>query len=119
MASVSTRVSVRTFASVSTRVSVRTLASISSRIAESSAHCDEDDGELIDDSNDPIQWLEEQALRADLHPPRISSQDLSDYGGEDAISEDDWNVRVGLSKNPTFTEIMVHRTPHQPKPPKC
>ena len=107
--------SVESLASVSTRVSVRTLASISSRISESSAHCAEDDG---DESNDPIQWLEEQALRADLHPPSISSHVLSDYKGEDAISEDDWSVRVELSTNPTFTENMVHRTPHQPIPPK-
>ena len=111
--------SVESLASVSTRVSVRTLASISSRIAECSAYYAEDDGELIDDSNDPIQWLEEQALRADLHPPPISSHVLSGHECEDAISEDDWIVRVGLSKNPTFAEIMVHRTPHQPIPPKC
>ena len=89
--------SVESLASVSTRVSVRTVESISSRIAECSAHYMEDDGEL-----DPIQWLHEQASQADLHPPPISSQVLSDYEGEDAISEDDWSVRVGLSKNPTF-----------------
>ncbi|SRR5258706_9275204 len=110
--------SVESLASVSTGVSVRTLASISSRIAECSGHYAEDDGELVDDSNDPIQWLQEQALRADLHPPPISSHVLSDYEGEDAISEDDSSVRLGLSKNPNFTEIIVHRTPHLPIPPK-
>ena len=109
--------SVESLASVSTRVSVRTLASISSRIAECSAHYAEGDGELIDDSNDPIQWLQEQALRADLHPPLISDHVLSDYEDGDAISEDDSSVRVGLSKDPTFTEIMLHRTPHQLIPP--
>ena len=111
--------SVESLASVSTRASVLTLASISSRIAECSAHCAEDDGEFIDDSNDPIQWLEEQALRADLRPPSINFHVPSGYEGEDAISKDDWSVRVGLSKNPTFTEITVYRTPHQPIPPKC
>ena len=39
------------------------------------------------------------------------------YEGEDAISEDDSSVGVGLSENSTFTEIMVHRTLHQPIPP--
>ena len=86
--------SVESLASVSTRVSVRTLASISSRIAEYSVRSVEDDGELIDDPNDPIQWLQEQALRADLHPPPINARVLSDYEGEDAISEDDSSVRV-------------------------
>ena len=105
--------SVESFASVSTRLSVRTVDSISSRIAECSAHCTEDDGEL-----DPIRWLHEQASQANLHPPPISSQVLSDYEGEDAISEDDWSVRVGLNKA-SFTEIMVHRTSHQPILPKC
>ncbi len=85
--------SVESLASVSTRVSVRTLVSISSRIAECSARYAEDDGGLIDDSNDPIQWLQEQALRADLRPPPISSHVLSDHEGEDAISEDDSSVR--------------------------
>ena len=110
--------SVESLASVSTRVSVRTLASISSRIAECSTHYAEGDGEPIDDSNDPIQWLQEQALQADLHPPPISAHVLSDHEGEDAISEGDSSVRVGLSKSSTFTEIVVHRTPHQPIPPK-
>ena len=104
--------SVESFASVSTRVSVQTVESISNRIAECSAHCAEGDGEL-----DPIQWLHEQASQADLHSPPISSQVLSGYEGQDAISEDDWSVRVGLSENPTFIEFMVHRTPHQPIPP--
>ena len=88
--------SVESLASVSTGVSVRTLESISSRIAECSAHSVEDDGELIDDSNDPIQWLREQALRADLRPPPISAHVLSDYDGEDTTPEDDPSVRIGL-----------------------
>ena len=78
----------------------------------------DDDGELIDDSNDPIQWPQERALQADLHPWPISAHPLSDYEGDDAVSEDNSSVRVGLSRNSTFTEIMVHRTPHQPIPPK-
>ena len=94
--------SVESLASIATRGSLRTLASISSQIAECSAHYAEDDRGLIDDSNDPIQWLQEQALRADLHPPPISVHMLADYEGEDAISEDDSNVGVGLSKNSTL-----------------
>jgi len=115
LASVSTRVSVRTLASVSTHVSVRTLASISNRIAE--CLYAEDDGELMDDSNDPIQWLHEQALRADLRPPPINAHVLPDGEGEDATSEDDSSVRVGLSKHSILTEIMVHRMPQQLIPP--
>ena len=99
---------VESLPSVSTRVSVRTVESISNRISECSAQYMEGDGEL-----DPIQWLLEQASQANLHSSPISSQVLSIYEGEDAISEDGRSVRVGLSKNPTFTEIMVHRTPHQ------
>jgi hypothetical protein len=87
--------SVESLASISTRGSVRTLASISSRIAECSFYYAEGDGELVDDSNDPIQWLKEQALRSDLHPPPIGAHALSDYAGEDAISEDDSSVGVG------------------------
>jgi len=110
--------SVESLASVSTRVSVRTLASISSRIAECSAVYAEDDGELMDDSNDPIQWLQEQALPADLRPPPISVHVLSDDEGEDATSEDDSSVRVGLSRHSTLTEVMVHRMPQQLIPPR-
>ena len=105
-------------ASVSTRGSVRTLEPMASRITECPARSVEDDGELIDDSNDPIQGLQEEALRADLHPQPISAHVLSDYEGEDAIPEDDSSVRVGMSKNPAFTEIMMHRTRHQPIPSK-
>jgi hypothetical protein len=105
-------------ASVESLASVSTLASIASRIAECSALYAEDDGELIDDSNDPIRWLQEQALRAELRPPAIGAHVLSDYEGEDATSEDDSSVRVGLNTHSTLTEIMVHRTPHQLTPPK-
>jgi hypothetical protein len=105
--------SAESVASVSTRVSVRSLSSFTSKIAEYSALYDEDDGELIDDSNGPIQWLQEQALRADLRPSPTNAHVLSEYEGEDATSEDDSSVRVGLSKHSTLTEIMVHRTPHQ------
>jgi len=105
--------SVESLASVSTHVSVRTLASISSRIAECSALYAEDDGELMDDSNDPIQWLQDQALQADLRPPPVSAHVLSDDEGEDTTSEDDSSVRVGLSRHSTLTEIMVHRMPQQ------
>ena len=101
-------------ASVSTRGSVRTLEPMSGRIAECPARSVEDDGELIDDSNDPIQGLQEQALRADLHPRPVSARVLSDYEGKDAISEDDSSVRVGLSQNSAFTEIVMHRMRHQP-----
>ena len=94
--------SVESLASVSTHGSIGTLESISSRIAECSAHSVEDDEELIDDSNDPIQWLQEQALRADLHPPPISADMLTGCEGEDAISDDDLSVCVGLSKNSTL-----------------
>jgi len=111
LASVSTRFSVRTLASVSTRVSVRTLASISNRIAE--CLYAEDGGELMDDSSDPIQWLQEQALRADIHPRPISAHVLPDDEGEDATSEDDSSVRVGFSKYSILTEIMVYRMPQQ------
>ena len=101
--------SVESLVSNTTRMSIQTLASISSRIAECSANDAEDVGELIDGANDPIQWLQEQALRADLHPPPISSHVPPEYEGEDAISVSDSSIRVGLSKN----LIMVHRTPHQ------
>ena len=87
--------SVESLASVSTRGSIRTLESISSRIVDRSARSAEDNGELIDNSKDPIQWLQEQALQADLHPPPISAHMLSDYEGEDGIPEDDSSVRVG------------------------
>ena len=110
--------SVESLASVSTRGSVRTLESISSRIAECSARSAEDGGEPIDNSNDPIQWLQEQALQADLHSPPISTHVLPNYESEDAISEEDSSVRVGLSMNSTFTKAMVHRMPHQPVAPK-
>ena len=86
--------------------SVKSLASI------------ENNGELISNSNDPTPRLQEQALRANRHPPAVSAHVLSDYEGEDAISEDDSSVPVRLSKNSTFTEIVVHSTPHQPIPPK-
>ena len=101
-------------ATVATCGSVRTLESISNQIAGCSASSAEDGGEFIDDSNDTVQRLREQALRADLHPPPISAHVLSNYRGEGAISEDGLSVRVGLSQNSTFTEIMVHRAPHQP-----
>ena len=96
------RASVESLASVSTRVSVRTLAPIASQIAESLDHYAEDDGELVDDSNDPIQWLREQALRANLRPPSISAHVVSDYESEDAISEGHSIVRVGENKHSTF-----------------
>ena len=107
--------SVESLASVSTRSSV---ASISSQIAECFALYAEDDGELVDGANDPIQWLQEQALRADRLPLPISTHVLSDDEGEDATSEDDSSVRVGLSKHSTLTETMVHRMPQQLIPPK-
>jgi len=102
--------SVESLASVSTRVSV---ASVSSQIAEILALYAEDDGELMEDSNDPIQWLQEQALQADRLPLPISAHVLSDDEGEDATSEDDSSVRVWLSKHWTLTEIVVHRAPQQ------
>ena len=108
------RASVESLASVSTRMSVLTLASISSRIAECSANYAVDVGGPIGDSNNPIQWLQAQALRADLHPPSISSYVLPYYEGVDTMSENDPGVRVGFSKN----SIMVHRTPHPLTLPK-
>ena len=92
---------------------VSVLESISSRIAECSDRSVEDDEELIDGPNDTIQWLQEQALQADLHPPPISAHMPSVYEEEE---EEDSSVRVGLCQNLTFTETMVHRTPHQPIP---
>ena len=109
---------IESLASVSTGIGVRTLAPITSRIAECSARYTENDGELIDNSNDPIQWLQEQALRADLRPPSISAHVVSDYESEDTTSEDDSIVRVGENKHSSLTEIIVHRPPHQLIPPK-
>ena len=100
--------SVDTLASVATRSSVRTLASISSRIAECSTHYAEDGGGLIDDSNDPIQWLYEQALRTDLHPPSISAQVLSDYEGEDATTPPVAPIAI-----PIVTDAQHHQPQRQ------
>ena len=107
--------SVESLASVSTR---RSVASVSSQIAEILALYAEDDGGLMDDSNDPIQWLQEQALQADLRPPPVSAHVLSDDEGEGATSEGDLSVRVGSSRHSTLTEIMAHRMPQQLIPPK-
>ena len=97
-------------------VSAFGLASIASRIAESLDHYTEDDGDLINDSNDPMQWLHEQALRADIRPP--IRDHVLDYESEDTTSEDDSKVRVGGNKHSTLTETMVHRMPHQLVPSK-
>ena len=105
--------SIENLAAVWTGIGIRTLAPIASRITECSPHYTENDGELIDGSNDPVQWLQEQALRADLRPPSISAHVVSDYESEDATSEDDSRVRVGENKHSALTEIIVHRTPHQ------
>jgi hypothetical protein len=88
--------SVESLASISTGASARTLASISSQIAECSFYYAEGGGELIDDSNDPIQWLQEQALLSGLlQPLPTGDYVLSDYEGDDAISDGDSSVRVG------------------------
>jgi hypothetical protein len=85
------RPSVESLASISSCTSVRTLASSTSiRIAEHSARHTENDGEPVDESNDPAQWLQEQALRAELHPPLVGAhippvEDYSDSEDEDTI----------------------------------
>jgi len=89
------RGSVESFASVS---SIRTLESITTRIIECSAHYNEGNGEPVDESNDPVRWLKEQAVRADLEPPPASVHVLSDHGGEDVAPDSDSSVSIMLSK---------------------
>ena len=55
----------------------------------------ERDGEPVDKSNDPVQWLKEQAFRTDLQPPPTS---VHDYEYEDAGSDDDSVVSIRLSE---------------------
>ena len=81
--------SVENLASVSTRVNVRTLELISSRIAECPGRSVEDHG----DSNDPIQWLQEQVSQTDFHHPPISTQVLLAHDGEDTTPGDGSRVR--------------------------
>jgi hypothetical protein len=113
--------SVESFASLSSRASIQTLASISSRIAECSVHYTESDGEPTDESNDPIQWLQEQALRAGLHPLPANAnflppliEDNSDQESGEATRDDDSSVGIGSSERSTLAEIVMHRTTHQP-----
>ena len=86
--------SVESLGSVS---SVRTLESITTHIIECSSHYNEDDGEPIDESNDPVQWLKEQAFRTDLQPPPASVHVLSDHESEGTASDGDSSVRIKSS----------------------
>ena len=89
------RDSIESFASVS---SIRTLESIATRIVACSSHYVDADAEPVDESQDPVQWLKEQAFRTDLQPPPASVHALSDYEGEDLahIYIYDSNVSISL-----------------------
>ena len=93
------RGSVESFASVS---SIRTLASITTRILGGSAHAIEGDGGPVDKSNYSVQWLKEQAFRADIRPQPASVHVLSDHEGEGTTPDDDSSVSTRLSKRLTF-----------------
>jgi len=93
--------SAESLVSLSSRASV---ASISGRIAEVSAYYTENGGKPVDESIDPVQWLEEQALQADLHPPPANARVLLRQGegnstreGEVAASNGDSSVSIESS----------------------
>jgi len=93
--------SAESLVSISSRASI---ASISGRIAEVSAYYTENDGKPVDESIDPVQWLEEQALQADLHPPPANAcvvvpqgEENSDHEGEVAASDGNSSVSIESS----------------------
>ena len=89
------RGSVESLASVS---SIRTLESITTRIIACSSLYIDADGEPVDESRDPVQWLKEQAFRTDLQPPSASLHALSDREDKYVASDNDSTVSIKLRK---------------------
>ena len=82
------------FESLASVSSERTLECITTRII---GNYMEGNGEPVDKSTDPVQWLNEQASLTDLQLP-ATVHVLSDHEGEDAASDSDPSVSIELSK---------------------